>query len=69
MAVSARDRRVFHNIAQAEASRATTPSSFDEALQTLERLIRRRRSLFGRHPPPDDEEFRSHERIYAQARD
>lgn len=69
MSVSARDRAVFRRIAEAEASSGAVPSSFEEAVEILGRLIDRRRSLFGEHASvPSASEFEAHEALYARAR-
>lgn len=69
MAVGARDREVFRRIAEVESEPPVRPTSFREAVATLDRLIRRRRALFGdRWSVPSDDEFRAHEELYGRAR-
>ena len=69
MSVSAGDREVFRRIAEAESTSGAVPSSFEEALDTLERLIARRKSLFGEQASaPSASEFEAHQALYARAR-
>jgi hypothetical protein len=68
VSVSARDRDVFRRIAEAESSPQPVPQSFQESLDILERLIVRRRSLFGEQASvPSESEFQAHEALYTRA--
>lgn len=69
MAVPQRDREYFRRIGKVKAEPRPAPTSFREALATLDRLIGRYCAMFpGRQAGPNDEEFRAHEEIYARAR-
>jgi hypothetical protein len=67
--VSLRDREVFRRIGEVESTPRPSPRSFRESLAILERLIRRRRSLFGgERATASEDEFRAHVSLYERAR-
>ncbi len=69
MSVRPEDREVFSRIGDAEAAPRRPPTSFSEALATLDRLVARRRAMFPhRDFKPTEDEFRAHEALYARAR-
>ena len=68
MGAGPRERAIFERIAEVESELRPAPASFADALQSLERLLARHRSMFPSYrPQPDEEELRAHEALYERA--